>query len=190
MSSTILTGQFIYVLLLSSSCLAQTAATSILADMKLDCVAARQTPEKANAPGLLISTFSFGGAKEATGADAGRPKFDNILISKEVDDCTPLVFKALAAGTNLAPTASPSPVKIRVLDSSATPTRVFLELELRHVLVTGHQFAGYPGAPLQESITLSYGQIKMTYRPPDIAGRPQDPVVACWDTTTLSTTCP
>lgn len=114
-------------------------------------------------PGFAISSFSFGDSlntsagSASSGAGAGKPTFQEISIVKKLDDCTPLLFGAVAQGT-LIPNATITVV------SKGGKSPVLL-IQLTDVIVTSDKFTEGAAQELDEVITLSYRKIIITHVP-------------------------
>lgn len=112
-------------------------------------------------PGFAVSMFSFGDVAASTAAASGqvsgKPTFQEITVTKGLDDCTPLLFQAVAQGT---------------MSANATVTVVskggkgaVLVIQLENVIVTSDKFTEGAAKELDEVITLSYRKITITHVP-------------------------
>lgn len=114
-------------------------------------------------PGFAISSFSFGDSTTASagaassGASTGKPTFQDISIVKKLDDCTPLLFGAVAHGGVIA-----NATITVVSKGSKTPV---LLIQLSDVVVTSDKFTEGAAQELDEVITLSYRKIIITHVP-------------------------
>ena len=115
-------------------------------------------------PGFAISSFSFGdtnatsaGGATGSGAGSGKPTFQDISIVKKLDDCTPILFGAVAQGTPI------SNATITVVSKGGkTPVLV---IQLSEVVVTSDKFTEGAAQELDEVITLFYRKITITHVP-------------------------
>lgn len=114
-------------------------------------------------PGFAISSFSFGDANVTSaataggGASAGKPTFQDISIVKKLDDCTPLLFGAVAQGTPI-----PNATITVVSKGGKTPVLV---IQLSEAVVSSDKFTEGAAHELDEVITLSYRKIIITHVP-------------------------
>src|SRR5690242_7228164 len=114
-------------------------------------------------PGFAVSSFSFGdslataAATSGSGAGAGKPSFQDISVVKKLDDCTPLLFEAVAKGSHLS-----SATLTVVQKGNKTPV---LLIQLSDVTVTSDKFTEGAARELDEVITLSYRKITITHVP-------------------------
>ena len=114
-------------------------------------------------PGFAVSSFSLGdslpagSAASGTGAGAGKPSFQDISVVKGLDDCTPLMFEAVAKGTHF------SSITLTVVHKgNKTP---ILVIQLTDATVTSDKFTEGAAKELDEVITLSYTKIMITHVP-------------------------
>lgn len=117
-------------------------------------------------PGFTVYTFSFADAVKtapgaAGGGPAGRPTFPNISLTKGLDDCTPLLFGAVAKGTRF-PNVT---LTVGLLGTTTT----LLLVTLQDVFLTSESFTenGADGnvRDLDEVVTLAYSKITITHVP-------------------------
>jgi type VI protein secretion system component Hcp len=118
-------------------------------------------------PGFAVITFSFGdtipvnpfiiGGGGSGGITTGKPTFPDISVVKGLDDCTPLLFGAVAQGTRFRTaslTVVPKGSKVAVL-----------LVELSNVIITSDKFTEGAAKELDEVITLFYEKITITHVP-------------------------
>jgi len=114
-------------------------------------------------PGFAVASFSFGDTNVSTigsatgGAGAGKVTFQDISITKGLDDCTPALFEAVAKGT-------PSSTASLTVVQKGTRLPI-LKIQLSHVVVTSDKFVEGAANELDEVITLAYSQITITHVP-------------------------
>ena len=114
-------------------------------------------------PGFAISSFSFGDSITTSagatggGVSTGKPTFQDISIVKKLDDCTPLLFGAVAQGTPI-----PNATITVVNKGGKTPVLV---IQLTDVIVTSDKFTEGAAHELDEVITVSYRKITITHVP-------------------------
>jgi type VI protein secretion system component Hcp len=104
------------------------------------------------------NTFDIG---STGGASAGQTAFADIKLVKTLDDCTPLLFKALARGTVL------NNVTISIINPATanTPATHLLDILLQAVVITSDQFAEAVGGKPSEVVTLGWRKITITHVP-------------------------
>jgi type VI secretion system Hcp family effector len=113
-----------------------------------------------------VFSVQFGGTDPAAnlfflgGAGGGKTSFADITLVKTLDDCTPLLFKALANGTVLGT------VKISMINPATTSnpaiTRI-LDITLTNVVISSDSFAEAAGGKPSEVVTLSWQKITITH---------------------------
>jgi type VI protein secretion system component Hcp len=113
-------------------------------------------------PGFAVSSFSFGdtnvtSATTGSGVSVAKASFQDISVVKGLDDCTPLLFEAVAKGSHIA-TATLTVVS----RNNKTP---ILVIQLADVVVTSDKFTEGAARELDEVITLSYAKITITHVP-------------------------
>ncbi len=116
-------------------------------------------------PGFTVYTFSFADAVKGGGVDrsgkenGGTPTFPDIVLTKGLDDCTPLLFGAVAKGSHF---------KTLTL-TVAVGTSTLLLVTLQDVSFTSESFTenGADGnvRDLDEVVTIAYGKITITHVP-------------------------
>ena len=111
-------------------------------------------------PGFAVASFTFGDSLATStgsaGQTTGKASFQDISIVKGLDDCTPLLFEAVAKGSHL-PTAT-----ITVVGKGKVPVLV---IQLTNVFVTSDKFTEGAARELDEVLTLSYSKITITHVP-------------------------
>jgi len=113
-------------------------------------------------PGFAVASFSFGdslatSSATGSGGSAGKPDFQDISLTKDLDDCTPLLFEAVAKGSHL-----PSATITVVSKGNKGPVLV---IQLTDVIVTSDKFTEGAAKELDEVVTLSYTKITITHVP-------------------------
>jgi type VI secretion system Hcp family effector len=116
-------------------------------------------------PGSAVFSVAFAGSNPfvlATGgAGSGKSSFADIKLVKTLDDCTPLLFDALAKGTNLANVT----ISIITPATSTTPATHLLDILLQNVLITSDEFAEAVGGRPSEVVALGWTKITITHVP-------------------------
>ena len=117
--------------------------------------AANATPPVFNALSATVnatSTTNFSGG--ASGMAVGRPKFDDVVITRNVDDCSVSLFALLIQGRF---------IKTVVLSyQAASSTGVYketLRMTLADAAIAGLTDATVAGAPSTEKVTLAFRTI-------------------------------
>ncbi|MBZ5578675.1 MAG: type VI secretion system tube protein Hcp [Acidobacteriia bacterium] len=111
-------------------------------------------------PGFAASSFSFGdtlATDAASGLATGKATFQNISVVKGLDDCTPVLFEAVAKGTQSA-----TATLTVVAKGGKTP---LLVIQLTSVIVNSDKFTEGAAHELDEVVTLSYRKITITHVP-------------------------
>jgi type VI secretion system secreted protein Hcp len=143
-----------------------------------------------------IKSFSFGSENPTTigsatgGAGAGKLKFDNLVIEKNVDSQTPQILQRMGQGKHFAGVeivarkAGAAPVS--PTSTANVTNRYYFSLAFP---VSDQQTgdAGGDGGP-QEKLTFAYGGLAQKYTPQNVAGAPANPVLGQWNAVTNSLT--
>lgn len=133
---------------------------------------------------IQLASFSEGITNSVTilpsGATNGTPMVGSIVVTKTLDPTSPTLYLACAQGTELQ-----NPVVLSVAKAGASPETVFYTLTLSNVWVTSVQSAGAPGSgAVQETVTLTCGQIQWSYTPTLANGSLGTPIVHSWNAQT------
>ncbi len=101
----------------------------------------------------------------AKGGGAGKASFQDIQVVKYVDKATAGLLQAVATGKHI-----PSGT-LTVRKAGGDEPVEYLVIELKSILVSSAQTGGSQGEErLTESITLNFGEFKVTYTPQDNDG--------------------
>lgn len=105
----------------------------------------------------------------------GRPVIDEFVLTKTVDQATPVAFSHLAAGTVLA--------SVRLVLVERGPLRVELwELTATTAAFTHQNIdGGGEGQPPVENLAIKFGTMEWTYTQINAAGEPVSEHFATWD---------
>lgn len=112
-------------------------------------------------PGFTVFVFTFADAVKSggSGAASGAPVFPDIAMTKGLDDCTPLLFGAVATGKRF-PTVTFTVV-------SGNPAAPLLIVTLQNVFFTSDRFTedGADGniRDLDELVTMNYDRITIKH---------------------------
>ncbi len=133
---------------------------------------------------IEIKEFSFGSENTVSigtatgGAGAGKAVLKNLVITKWVDKASPSLFRALATGGHY------SSLTLSIRKAGGVPTasgsKPYLMLTFQLVFVSRIDTAGSSGDELPwETVTLSYGAMKIQYSTQDPTGQltPMKPVI-------------
>jgi type VI secretion system secreted protein Hcp len=94
----------------------------------------------------------------ATGGAAGGSSVQDIAVTKSMDSATPNLMKYCCLGKHF-PTMKLSCTK------SGEGQIVWLEIEMKNVIISSVQFGGQEGSQGSESMTLNFEEYKMMYYP-------------------------
>jgi type VI secretion system secreted protein Hcp len=103
-----------------------------------------------------VKSFSWGVSNGATigsattGAGAGKAKFDELVITKKIDEMSPLLYKAVAVGTG-APTAV-----LKLYKAGEKPIS-YMTYTMKQVFVSSLKHAGTADDVPNEQVTLIFG---------------------------------
>lgn len=89
----------------------------------------------------------------------GDVALEDITLSKELDKSTPLLARAAATGLLLPA------VQFHSVSTKPDGTQVYLQYELKNVMITSYSVSSSSGSPLPtESFSLNFEEIKITFR--------------------------
>ncbi|MHB8577417.1 MAG: Hcp family type VI secretion system effector [Dehalococcoidia bacterium] len=136
-----------------------------------------------------IKEFSFGVENPATigsvgGSGSGKAKLDQFVIKKFVDNTSPQLFNIAAVGAHF----KSATLFIRKARSSAHQiTPDYLTFTFSLVFVSSIDWSGSSGDDTpQESVTFTYGALKIAYRKQDKSGVLGTPNTFDWSQITNS----
>lgn len=141
---------------------------------------------------IVLQAFAFGIQTPITigstsgGAGAGKATFVEFDITKNVDTASPALFEAAAQGVHFPQ------VLLKIRRSSGTTAQAdYLIYDFRMVYVSKIEWTGGSGtdAP-EETVTLVYGALGITYAPQTASGGLGTPSTATWSEITNSPTLP
>jgi type VI secretion system secreted protein Hcp len=128
----------------------------------------------------ILGSFSqalhkTGGGKTGSTRRGGDVQFDDLHVVKEVDKSSPKLAEAVAKGKVFPK------VEIHITASYTDQGRVtYYAYELKNVQVTTYQVSGVPENRPQESMSLNFEEIKVTYTETDNAGKKKGNVEYSW----------
>ena len=143
---------------------------------------AGESLNKVHAGWIEISSFSFGEANPiaigsaTAGAGAGKVKFNEFQITKQVDSTSAALFQLCASGGHM-----PTMVLAVAKSAGATATSTdYLKFEFHLVFVSSITWANGDATPV-ETITFAYGALGLAYRAQDPSGTfSTKPLVGTW----------
>jgi type VI secretion system secreted protein Hcp len=146
-----------------------------------------ESVDKSHPQTIALSAVEFGVENTATigtasgGAGAGKAKFRVLKVSKQVDSASPSLFKALVTGAHF------TQAKIFVRRAGGTTPVDYATYQFGLVYVTDIDVSGSSGGDaLEETVTLAYGAMQMTYSPLTATGAADKQQVATWNQVTNS----
>jgi virginiamycin B lyase len=109
---------------------------------------------------IELDSWAFGASRVVStggggGGGTGKAKFGEFNITKVTDATTPILFKHLVTG-------QPFKGDTLVAFLSGNPSRPYLVITLKNIVVSGHNISGSGGAPT-ETISLTYSGIDYCY---------------------------
>jgi type VI secretion system secreted protein Hcp len=133
---------------------------------------------------LEIKSFSFGVSQSETsgsasgGASAGKAKFDEFSIERNVDQASCPIYNACTSGAHF-----PS-VMLAIRKAGGSPL-VYLQFCFRQVFVTGINWAGGGGDEgFNETVKFKFGAMGIQYIQQLATGAEGTKMTAAWNTTT------
>lgn len=127
--------------------------------------------------GLSFSQGQYLPPSPWTGGGARTVVFEEFTLTKTVDKSSPKLAEALCKGTVF------SKVDVHVARTSSGPNRApYYTYELKNVLVTSYHIGGSTQDEVPtESVSLNFGQIKVTYTKFDATGKAEGNVEYSWN---------
>jgi type VI protein secretion system component Hcp len=133
---------------------------------------------------LEIKSFSFGVSQAETsgsasgGASAGKAKFDEFSIERNVDQASCPIYNACTSGAHF-----PS-VMLAIRKAGGSPL-VYLQFCFRQVFVTGINWSGGGGDDgFNETVKFKFGAMGIQYIQQLPTGAEGTKMTAAWNTTT------
>lgn len=131
---------------------------------------------------IEILSYSHGVSQPVSGVSAtggrtgGRADFQNMSISKTIDNATPDLNIKCAKGEHIPK------VELELCLASGEK-HTFMKYTLEDCIVTSVQPGGSAGAEVKplESVSFAYGKIKWEYTPIDHTGKPGSATDRTWD---------
>jgi type VI secretion system secreted protein Hcp len=146
-----------------------------------------ESVDKAHPNAIPVTGVSFGVENTTSigsatgGAGAGKAKFDALEITKNVDASTPYLFSLVGTGSHLSDAAL-------FIRKSGAPTD-YLVYRFKLVVVQQIKWSAANGdrAP-EETVTLEFGAMQVSYTPVSANGTPQKAITQTWNQLTNSST--
>lgn len=154
--------------------------------LKIDGCPGESTAEKHQGE-IEILSWSFGASNPSTvgpgseGSGAGRVTISSFNFMKKVDKASPDMFMKCCTGTHYEK-ATVTMNKATGGTSGATQAP-FLTFTMKEVFVDSIQWSGSTGGDDMptESVSFSFGQVKVMYQKQDAAGKLGNAVFGGWD---------
>jgi type VI secretion system secreted protein Hcp len=106
------------------------------------------------------------------GAGAGKVRFDGLVIHKQVDKISPVLFTISASGEHFAV------VQLYVRRTGGAPGATpYLAYEFQTVFITNIEWSASDSADPTEAVTFAYGVVVIAFEPTNADGSPAAAVV-------------
>jgi type VI secretion system secreted protein Hcp len=125
--------------------------------------------------GLTNAAYTTGG-----GSGKGKAQPGDFTIVKRTDKASPIIAKYCASGKHFADAVLSSA-------KSGDGQKDFLKVTFKEVFIVSYQVGGSSGADLTESITMSYADVEIGYKPQDDKGGLGGEVKFGWNVKTTET---
>jgi type VI secretion system secreted protein Hcp len=138
--------------------------------LKIDGITGESQDDK-HKDEIHVSSFSFGVTNAGTGGSnlgsgGGRSNVQDLHLTKSVDQASPNLFIACATGKHF------DSATLTVRRAGETPQE-YLTYELTEVFVSSISTSGHEGGGIaQESCSLNFSKVVMTYTPQNPDGSP------------------
>jgi type VI secretion system secreted protein Hcp len=143
-----------------------------------------ETTDKTLSNWIAIKSFDFGVSNnskissDSTGSGTGKPSLSNFNFTKFIDNSSPDLHQACCLGTHF----TSAQVQVR---KSGSGQENYLTIDMQNVYVTSYSCNGSEGSENPfESVSMSYGQIKITYDPQKATGTEGTANIKGYDLTT------
>jgi type VI secretion system secreted protein Hcp len=144
-----------------------------------------ESTDKAHSGEFEIESFSFGASNPVTigsgttGAAAGRVQMHPLSIVKKTDKASPILLKMCAAGEHF----KKATLTLRKGAGEKTGQQEYLKYHMELVYVDSLDWSGSTGGDdtPTESLNLSYGQMKIEYKPQKADGTLDAAIEGGWD---------
>jgi type VI secretion system secreted protein Hcp len=117
-------------------------------------------------------------ASTAGGHAAGRTEHGDLTVNKELDSSSPLLYQALSGGTTFRS------AQIDFYRDAGDGKRIkYLEIQMKHVLISQILLRTGPGVLPTESMALRYAAIQWKYQKQNIDGGSAGVTLGAWSLT-------
>jgi len=113
-------------------------------------------------------------SRSAAGAAAGRPVFENLVVTKELDKASPKLAEAVCRGKVFPK------VEIHLTRSFGGMNQTYYKYELKNAVISSYQISGASQTVPVDEIALSFEEIKVTYTEYDVSGKAKANVEYTW----------
>jgi len=156
---------------------------SIDSHLKLAGVSGEAT-QKDHKDEIELLSWSWGVSNESytTGGGSGKGKAQPgmLTIMKRTDKASPVIAKHCVAGKHFADAVLTSA-------KSGDGQKDFLKVTFKEVFIVNYQVSGSTGADLVESVSMSYADVELGYKPQDDKGGLGGEVKFGWNVKTTET---
>jgi type VI secretion system secreted protein Hcp len=136
---------------------------------------------------IEVYSFSFGGSNPSTvgsaagGGGAGKATINSFSIMKKTESSSVPLFQQMCVGKHFAT----GTVTLNKASGDKTTPLPFIKYEFTTIFIDSIQWSGSTGGDDSptESVSMSFGKVKMTYTPQKADGSPGTPQVASYDIT-------
>jgi type VI secretion system secreted protein Hcp len=130
---------------------------------------------------IELHSFSWGATNvssfaKGSGATIGKSQVEDMHFTKKADKSSPKLFEAVATGLPY------TKATITLVKQSGDTKIPYLKYDLDNVVVTAYQVSATQNHQLpDETFSLHFVKVKMTYTVEDNTGKPAGAVEAGWD---------
>jgi len=121
-----------------------------------------ESPDDKHKDEIEVLSFSWGVTSltgpGAPGAAAGKPVFQDLSITHNIDKASPLLLKACATGLHL----KEATITHR---KAGKGQQEYLIIKMNDVIITGVQHGGGDGGTSSETVNLTFAKVDLEYRP-------------------------
>lgn len=129
---------------------------------------------------IQIDSMQFGVGRAigmSTGSgrerEASAPSLSEITLTKQMDEASPHIFEEACSGKTRKAT-------IKIVRTSSGKVQEYFKLELENCLVSSYSCSSSGDMP-QESLSLAYTKISMSFTHWKADNEPGDPIVSTYD---------
>ena len=135
---------------------------------------------------IEVSSFNHGvslpiqSSTSNTGRTLGRPQFQELMLSKELDATTPHLNYHCAKGSNLGKTELYLVRQDGSSDGDSKNAFAYMVYEMTETMISSVSIGGAGGTPT-ETISLNFSQMTWTYKPQETKTGAKGNVTHAWD---------